>query len=56
MIDITPAYIPEVNPNYAEIETFVNAVTGVGKALCTAEEGIKVQQIIDAIYSSVGAG
>jgi predicted dehydrogenase len=56
LIDIKPAYIPESNAGYTEIETFVNAVAGEGELVCTAEEGIKVQQIIEGIYRSAETG
>ncbi|RAP78429.1 Gfo/Idh/MocA family protein [Paenibacillus montanisoli] len=56
LIDITPAYIPDSNAGKSEIETFVNAVSGQGELICTADEGIKVQQIIEGIYRSAETG
>lgn len=58
VVDITPAWSPQVQGHHAEVAAFVGLVagTGDGGALSTAAEGVKVQQIIEALYQSADAG
>lgn len=56
LVDITPTSVPNVDSHTAEIEAFVKTLAGEGKVLSTAEEGTKLQQIIEAIYISAETG
>ncbi|WP_199614516.1 Gfo/Idh/MocA family protein [Paenibacillus alkalitolerans] len=56
LIDIAPAYLPKVDAYHAEIGAFLNACRGEPTPLSTPEEGILVQQIVDAIYASADSG
>ncbi|ENH96424.1 oxidoreductase domain-containing protein [Gracilibacillus halophilus YIM-C55.5] len=56
LIDVTPAYLPEVNAHQKEIHTFIqNCMTGhITDA--NANQGTIVQTIIDGLYQSAESG
>lgn len=52
LIDVTPVFLPNKNPRESIIETFVDSCFGKTQPLCTPQEGVILQKIIDAIYTS----
>lgn len=58
VVDISPAWMPQVKPHAAEVAAFVDLVSGKGDGgpLCKPDEGVKVQQIIDGLYASAEQG
>lgn len=58
VVDISPSWKPQVHAHRAEVAAFVDLVAGKtdGGPLATESEGVKVQQIIEAIYKSAESG
>jgi predicted dehydrogenase len=54
--DITPQFPTNVNRAEAQMRSFVEACRGEHPPLATAEQGVTVMQLIDAIYASSDAG
>jgi predicted dehydrogenase len=56
LTDTTPAYLPKGDAHEREILAFLAAIRGEGRVGVTGEEGLLVQQILDAVYASADAG
>lgn len=56
LVDITPAYPPKINGHSREVSHFVESCLGGASPLSTPEQGVIIQQIIDAIYKSAETG
>ena len=56
LVDITPAYLPEVKPHTQEIEHFIACVRGEAECLVVPEQVLDVQAVLDAIYLSAETG
>lgn len=56
LVDITPAYIPEVDGHEREISHFVHCCLHNEQPLCTPEQGLIIQRIVNAIYESAETG
>ena len=56
IIDIAPAFVPDINGHAAKIDAFLQAVSGKDAMLPNAEQGTKLQEIIEAIYRSADNG
>jgi len=56
LLDVTPAFLPEVKAHEAEIQAFVRAILDDAPVPVTGEEGLMTTQIIDAIYRSSEEG
>ncbi|GGE12338.1 dehydrogenase [Marinithermofilum abyssi] len=57
LIDVTPAYLPETNAHKNVVHRFVKACQGQAQpSLCTPEQGVILQQIIEALYRSAEEG
>lgn len=56
LIDITPAYAPEVNGHEREISQFVESCLGGKLPSSTPEQGVIIQKIINALYESAETG
>jgi predicted dehydrogenase len=52
LVDITPAYLPEVKAHWKEIEHFIACVRGEAQCIVVPEQVLDVQRILDAIYKS----
>jgi len=53
LYDITPAWLPKVeHPHREEVKHFVAACRGEHEPMVTAEEAVRLQQVLDAIYQS----
>ncbi|MFQ5794810.1 MAG: Gfo/Idh/MocA family protein [Candidatus Bipolaricaulia bacterium] len=56
LADLKPLY-KKTDPFLEEIDHFLDRITGVeAEPLCTPEEGVVVQQIIEAVYTSADRG
>lgn len=56
LIDITPAYLPDVDPYQSEIHTFVENCLEERITKDFAQQGTKIQKIIDGLYQSAELG
>ncbi|WP_163538025.1 Gfo/Idh/MocA family oxidoreductase [Gracilibacillus sp. YIM 98692] len=56
LIDITPAYLPEVNAHQTEIHTFVEDCLKGNVTDRYAKQGTNIQKIIDGLYQSAATG
>ena len=56
LLDITPAYPPQINGHKREITQFVASCIEGDTPLSTPEQGVIIQRIIDAIYESADTG
>jgi predicted dehydrogenase len=56
IVDITPAYLSNLNGHQLEIEAFLRACHGEPTFLSTASQGVFIQRLIDAIYDSASSG
>ena len=56
LIDITPAYLPEVDGHQLEINQFVECCLEGKTPLSTPEQGLIIQKIVNAIYESAETG
>jgi predicted dehydrogenase len=56
LIDVTPAYLPDVKAHTEEVRAFVNAILDDTPVPVTGEEALMTTQIIDAIYRSTEQG
>lgn len=56
LVDITPAYLPKVEPHTQEIAHFVACVRGACECLVQPESVLDVQAVLDAIYASAESG
>ncbi|WP_304458325.1 Gfo/Idh/MocA family protein [Alicyclobacillus sendaiensis] len=56
LIDVTPAYLPEVSPYEREIRRWVDACLTGEPPLSTAEQGVKLQRILNGLYESAERG
>ncbi|MBN1401262.1 MAG: Gfo/Idh/MocA family oxidoreductase [Anaerolineae bacterium] len=56
MVDITPAWLPEVRAHTAEITHFIACVRGQAECLVVPEQVLDVQAVLDAIYESAKTG
>lgn len=52
LIDATPVFLPQVHTHQAEIWSFIEAIRNDTEPVVTAEEGLMVTEILDAIYRS----
>ncbi|AOV08640.1 Gfo/Idh/MocA family protein [Sporosarcina ureilytica] len=56
LVDITPAYAPEVNGHQREISQFVEGCLGGKLPYSTPEQGVIIQKIVNALYDSAETG
>jgi predicted dehydrogenase len=56
LIDATPVFLPQVHTHPAEIRSFIEAIRNDTEPPVTAEEGLMVTEILDAIYRSADEG
>ncbi|RCW74846.1 Gfo/Idh/MocA family protein [Saliterribacillus persicus] len=56
LIDVTPAYLPEVEGHQAEIAHFIEHCLNETTPITTADQGTKIQKIIDGLYKSAETG
>ena len=56
LVDVTPAFLPEVKPHTKEIEHFIACVRGETECLVVPEQVLDVQAVLDAIYRSAETG
>ncbi|GMA56350.1 putative dehydrogenase [Alicyclobacillus sacchari] len=56
LIDVSPAYLPEISPYEREIKRFVDACLGGEPPLSTPEQGVKLQRILNGLYRSAELG
>lgn len=56
LIDLTPAYLPEVNAHQAEIHAFVADCIEGNITSDYAKQGTNIQKIIDGLYQSAETG
>lgn len=56
LLDITPAYPPQIDGHQREISLFVESCLEGNTPLSTPEQGVIIQKIIDAIYESAETG
>ncbi|MBM7571867.1 Gfo/Idh/MocA family protein [Aquibacillus albus] len=56
LTDMTPKFLPEKGNHELEIERFVDACLTGGQPLSTPQQGVILQQIINAIYQSAETG
>jgi len=56
LLDITPAYPPQIDGHKREITQFVESCLEGHTPLSTPEQGVIIQRIIDAIYQSAETG
>ncbi|WAH38352.1 Gfo/Idh/MocA family protein [Alicyclobacillus dauci] len=56
LVDITPQYLADKSPYKLEIERFVNACLTGEEPLSTPDQGIKLQKIINGLYTSAETG
>jgi predicted dehydrogenase len=56
LIDATPVFLPQVHTHQAEIKSFIEAIRNDTEPPVTAEEGLMVTEILDAIYRSADEG
>jgi predicted dehydrogenase len=60
LVDLTPVYLPKRSSYEVEIERFVRLCRGEitldEVPLCTADQGVKVQTILEAMYKSAEIG
>ncbi len=56
LIDITPAYAPKLDGHNREITAFVDSCLGGRPPICTPEQGLIIQKIVNAIYESAETG
>lgn len=56
LIDITPAYPPQVNGHQEEINQFIACCLSEQTPISTPEQGLIIQKIIAAIYESAETG
>jgi predicted dehydrogenase len=56
LIDATPVFLPQVHTHQAEIRSFIEAIRNDTEPAVTAEEGLMVTEILDAIYRSAEEG
>lgn len=56
LVDLTPAYLPKTDGYYREISQFVDCCLEGVPPLCTPEQGITIQRIVNAIYESAETG
>lgn len=56
LIDATPVFLPQVHTHQAEIKSFVEAIRNDTEPVVTAEQGLMVTEILDAIYRSADEG
>lgn len=52
LVDVTPAWLPDVKPYAAEIAHFVRCIRGEEPPLSTPEQALVLQGIVDALYRS----
>lgn len=53
LFDMTPAWIPKTDhPHVAEVRHFIDACRGEHPPMVKAEEAIRLQEVLDAIYRS----
>jgi predicted dehydrogenase len=56
LLDIEIPYLQETDKHSKSIENFIKACLGKEAMICTAEQGLTVQKIIDAFYKSAETG
>jgi predicted dehydrogenase len=56
LVDITPAYPPEINGHEREIQLFVDHCLEGTQPLSTPEQGLIIQKVVNAIYESAETG
>src|SRR5699024_12434739 len=56
LLDITPAYPPQINGHKREITQFVASYIEGDTPISTPEQGVIIQRIIDAISESADTG
>lgn len=56
LIDMTPSYLPRKNRYEQQIERFVNDCFAGNEPLSTADQGVKLQKIINGLYESAEKG
>jgi len=56
--NLEPVIVPDADMPLAPqpVENFINAILGKEKPLCSAEDGVKVVEVIEAIYKSAKTG
>ncbi|MDC3412044.1 Gfo/Idh/MocA family oxidoreductase [Aquibacillus sp. 3ASR75-11] len=56
LIDITPAYLPQVGGHEQEIKHFVESCLAGKQPISTPKQGAVIQRIVDALYRSAETG
>lgn len=56
LLDIELPFIQDSDNRGKSIESFINACLGNEAIICTAEQGLTIQQIVDAFYESAATG
>lgn len=56
LVDLTPVYLPEIDGHQREISQFVDCCLEGVQPLCTPEQGLIIQRIVNAIYESADTG
>lgn len=56
LVDITPVYLPKKDPYQWQIERFVDCCISGKQPICTPDQGVVLQKIINALYQSAETG
>ncbi|WP_319003545.1 Gfo/Idh/MocA family protein [Bacillus shivajii] len=56
LLDVSPAYLPDESPHTNLITNFVDCCVNETEPSSTAEQGVILQQIIEALYRSANEG
>jgi len=56
MVNLAPAHLSQTHPFEYKVRHFVEVACGVRYNEVPPEHGVRVQEIIDAIYASAEAG
>ena len=56
LVDLTPVYLPKIDGHRREISQFVDCCLAGIQPLCTPEQGLIIQRIVNAIYESAETG
>jgi predicted dehydrogenase len=56
LVDITPAFLPEVKPHIEEITHFLACARGETECIVVPEQVLDVQAVLDAVYRSAETG
>lgn len=56
LLDMELPYVAEVDKHHQSIKSFIDVCMGYEGLICTAEQGLAIQKIVDALYRSAELG